>query len=531
MKLRKQISLRTIVVLALYNIIAFLIPAVKNTTFWVAYAFSNLSILISGLVILGALDKEGIKNKFQSMPMVYISLTYTTIQLVTVFFEIYYPINFRYSILINIVILGLSIIGFSIIGAGKKEIEKVEEKVQEKVFFIKELQTEIEIFVDKIKDEQTKKELNLLAETIKYSDPMSHSQLATIENQINTKVQKITQITDDNELIKETCKEIQQLLAERNKKAKIYKGQPEQDKEPQKPLNFKLIIAVIITILVLIGIAVTLYFTIILPNEQYNNAMKLYSNKQYIQAKSEFEKLGDYKDSQEKNKEITYEYATELFDKHDYDNAEKEFEVLGDYKDSKDKKNEIIYQNATNLYSNKEYSKAAEKFLLLDNYKDSKDKVMEIYNLFGDQDVVYFGEYKGKPIEWQILDTREHKVLLITKQCIDEMAYNTEYKAIEWKDSSIRKWLNEDFYNGFDEKEKSKILKNTEETDDIFLLSYENIKSYKKLKNTNTSWWLETSGDETTKAMYASENGTINTSGDTVTKLHGIRPSIWLTID
>lgn len=529
MKTRKQTIIIFLVLLAVYNLVAFLVPSEKNTTFWVAYCFSNLAVIISGLVILGALDKQSIERKIKGMPIVYIARTYLIIQLIMGFVEIFYPLNYRYSILINTIIFALTIIGFAIINAGKNEIQRVEEKVKEKVFFIKELQSEVELFANKISDETTKKEVESLAETIRFSDPMSHSQLATIENQINTKVQKLVQIVNNNEEVKQICNELQTLFAERNRKAKMYKNQPEQEERPQKPLNFKLIISIIVIVIVLILVLVTLYFTILIPNKQYDEAMKLYNDKQYEQAKMKFNELGDYKDSKEKQTEITYKYATELFNAKDYSNAEIEFSKIPEYKDSSERIKESIYQNATELLKNKDYTNAAWNFLRLDNYKDSKDRVIEIYNLFGEKDVIYFGKYNGSPIAWQILDMQENKVLLITKDAIDEMAYNTEYKTIDWESSTIRKWLNEEFYNTFDNTEKEKILAN--ESDNIFLLSNDDVKEYKKLKNTNTTWWLSTSGDETTKAMYVNSNGRIVKEGDIVTRLHGVRPSIWLNLD
>lgn len=565
MKSRKQITIISLIILIGYNLIAFIIPSLKNTTFWVAYCFSNLSIIISSLVILHALDEQGINNKFKNMPTVYATWSYLVIQLIMGFIEIYYPINFRYSILINAIILGLSTIILLGVNAGKKEIDRVEKKVQEKVFFIKELQADVEILVNKITNDNAKKELELLVETIKYSDPMSHSNLAAIENQITNEVTKLKQ-TEDIEDIKHICSELQQLFSERNKKAKLYKNQPEQIKSEQKPLNFKLIIAVIISIIIVIILSVTLYFTVIEPNKQYDEAMKLYNNKQYQEAKEAFNKLGDYKDSEEKKNQIMYTYAEELLNKKEYENAQKEFLKLGDYSDSKDKANEAIYQKAIELFNNKkyeqtielfnsiseykdsndkmkeamylnaeellnkkEYSKAAEEFLKLDNYKDSKTKVIEIYNLFGEKDVVYFGKYKGEPIAWQILNTKAHQVLLITKDAIDEMAFNKEYKSTDWESSSIRNWLNNEFYNTFDEKEKSKIIKNN--NDDVFLLSSDAIKTYKKLRNINMSWWIRTMGNEKTKAMFVTSSGTVDSNGDIVTKLHGVRPAIWLNLD
>lgn len=39
MKLRKQITITSLIILIGYNLTAFIIPSLKNTTFWVAYCF------------------------------------------------------------------------------------------------------------------------------------------------------------------------------------------------------------------------------------------------------------------------------------------------------------------------------------------------------------------------------------------------------------------------------------------------------------------------------------------------------------
>lgn len=529
MKTRKQTIIATLIILALYNVVAFLMPAIKNTNFWVAYVFSNLSIIIASLVIMGALDKDEIKEKVKGLPVASIAWGYLALQIILGFVETYYIMNYRYSILINTVLLGIVVIILVSSNAAKKEIDRVEQKVQEKVFFIKDLQADVELYAEKVTDAQAKKEVEELAETIRYSDPMSHSQLASIENQINNKVQSLKQVEDNSLQIKQICKELQGLLAERNKKAKIYKNQPEATDDTQKPLNFKMIIAVIVTIIVLIILGIVFYFTVMIPNKKYDEAMRLYTNNQYLQAKEAFAELGDYKDSEVKQKQIMYDYAIELWNKKDYSKAEKEFDKLGEYSDSKDKKNEVIYQNATELLEKKEYSKAAKEFSKLGDYKDAKAKVLEINNLFGEKDVIYLGTYKGNPIAWQVLETKGSKALLITRNTIDEMAYHTEFKAIEWKDASIREWLNGEFYNSFDEKEKARIIKTGK--DNVFLLSDKEVKKYEELKNAKTSWWLKTNGEEKTKSMYVSSNGTINKEGDIVTKLHGVRPAIWLDLE
>ncbi len=81
-------------------------------------------------------------------------------------------------------------------------------------------------------------------------------------------------------------------------------------------------------------------------------------------------------------------------------------------------------------------------------------------------DAVKFGSYEqdndlmnGKePIEWEVLDIVDGKALLISRYVLDEHRYNDSYDIVTWETCSLRKWMNEDFYNAaFGEDEKSKI--------------------------------------------------------------------------
>lgn len=74
---------------------------------------------------------------------------------------------------------------------GRSEIGRVSAKVREKTFYIKQLQTEIELLVDAETDIATKSALTQLAEKIRYSDPMSDEQIVDIENRIATKISEL----------------------------------------------------------------------------------------------------------------------------------------------------------------------------------------------------------------------------------------------------------------------------------------------------------------------------------------------------
>jgi hypothetical protein len=70
-----------------------------------------------------------------------------------------------------------------------------------------------------------KKTLKDLAETIRYSDPMSSPQLAAIENKIEAKAAALAEIVEKTDVdgAKTACNELQLLFADRNRKCKILK--------------------------------------------------------------------------------------------------------------------------------------------------------------------------------------------------------------------------------------------------------------------------------------------------------------------
>lgn len=92
-------------------------------------------------------------------------------------------------------------------------------KVNQKVFYIRELQADVEMLAEQEQNPEIKTSLTRLAERIRYSDPMSNVALADLEAKIQEKVTALR--TADYKL--EIIAELDLLLAERNRKAKILK--------------------------------------------------------------------------------------------------------------------------------------------------------------------------------------------------------------------------------------------------------------------------------------------------------------------
>ena len=229
MKITKNrgMSLATVfIILAVYNVVVFVIPFSRGGGFWTGYGFSMLAIFLTAAVGFYAFDREDLKSKVYGMPLMLVAWRYLVIQLIVGLVEMMVQniIPFQYGIVVNTVLLGACLIGLIAVNIGKEEIERIDEKIKEKVFYIRALQVDVEGLTGRVSDD-LKKILKELAETIRYSDPMSSPQLAAIENKIETKVAVLTEAVEkaDGDAIKALCGELQQLFAERNRKCKILK--------------------------------------------------------------------------------------------------------------------------------------------------------------------------------------------------------------------------------------------------------------------------------------------------------------------
>lgn len=168
--------------------------------------------------------------------------------------------------------------------------------------------------------------------------------------------------------------------------------------------------------------------------------------------------------------------------------------------------------------------------------------------------------YVFDDIKWRVLAKENGKVLLISDRILDAIIFSPRNEVIsEWKDSFIREWLNDYFYNAaFTEEEKEAIIKSTietdgEETEDkIFLLSTEDVTD-RSLYFTNDSeriakqtlyavrrgaqtgdesagrWWLRTPGTRENTVQVVRANGSLAENSYTVMSNDcGVRPAMWV---
>ena len=137
---------------------------------------------------------------------------------------------------------------------------------------------------------------------------------------------------------------------------------------------------------------------------------------------------------------------------------------------------------------------------------------------------VFFGKYEqdnqsytnNEQIEWIVLDIKNGKALLLSKYILDAKRFNENSDYNTWEYSSLRTWLNNDFYNkAFNNYEKEAIVRTDNMTfenktwetkggnqtqDNVFLLSlYEADKYFPNYRENTVA--------VTTATAYAYSNG------------------------
>ena len=482
------------IIFVIFNIVTFLLQFVNTINFWLSYCFATFSILLLLFATFLVLGENGLKAKFLSFPIAKIAWVYLVLQLAFAFWQMENPLfSYQLALIGNSGLLGLFLILAITAFIGKDEIAKIDEKNAIKVFHIKNLQADIELM--KTTDKDLLKTLGDLAESIQFSDPISYSGLATVENKIENKIELLKEKLNNTGAALALCDEIQQLIKERNSKAKLLKGVP----EPQSSVDntgVKVVGVTFSIISVLAAVVLIICFSII-PLNKYNTAIKFYNDGEYEQAKIVFENLGNFRDSVERI-ELTEEKIKD----------EKYMKAEGEYKDEH-------YVEAIAIYTE------------LGDYKDSKKRIDQIYNMWANGEDIYFGSYKGKPVAWIVLERNDREMLLIAKEPVIQLAMNDELKNVDWNDSSLKKWLNNDFLSDFSDDQKEKIIKST---DKVFLLSESEFNNYSEIfdRKSTSDWWLSTKTDS--GFMFIDGSGKINTDGESVVRAKGIRPAIWINL-
>ncbi len=188
-----------------------------------------------------------------------------------------------------------------------------------------------------------------------------------------------------------------------------------------------------------------------------------------------------------------------------------------------------------------------------------KDRLSEAEVL----DIVVFGKYEqdgdsknGKEgIEWIVLENKDGKLLLISRNCLDTAKFNDSRSECSWQNSSLRNWLNSDFASeAFSESELGLVSETIHEgsdlSDRIFVPSKSEVLNYlgfdswrstaatdhasskgARVENGRCWWWLRDEGSVDSSAAYVHFDGSVRENGFAVDYDQvGVRPMIYVDV-
>lgn len=233
MKLNKnQIrSIVTVVVIfAVYNVLAFVLPFKHTGLFWIGYSFGLVSIIVSMMILALAFGKNGTaKSSFYGFPIARIGVLYSAVQVPLSFLAMALAgmagIPLWPFVLVFILILGAAVLGTVATDATRDEIVRQDIKLAKDVSAIRALRSLGNSLVTQCADEEAKKELKKLSDTINYCDPVSNDATIAAETELKAVMDEIQQaiVDDDVTSVVPLCKKAEAILAERNRLCKLNK--------------------------------------------------------------------------------------------------------------------------------------------------------------------------------------------------------------------------------------------------------------------------------------------------------------------
>ena len=208
---------------ALFNAIVFLAPIEHDSGFWVGYAFITVAFLGQFGCTYKAFKAENLKKCFYNVPLITISYTGLIVMLIVGSVCMVIPgIPNWLGVTVCLIVLGITAVAVISAGAVGSVVDNLDQKVEEKTTFIRNLTIDAENLMNRAKAPMLKNQCKKVWEAVRYSDPMSSKELSNVEQRIQEEFDVLIDavIADDLDCTESAARELLVLIADRNKKCK-----------------------------------------------------------------------------------------------------------------------------------------------------------------------------------------------------------------------------------------------------------------------------------------------------------------------
>ena len=227
----KLYALGWVLVLGLFNLIAFIVPGWPTLekltpSFWIGY--SSITIAMIGQLICAwmAFGRKDVKGTFYNISLMSISyggLVATFI--VGAICMIISPLPYWIATIACAIVLVVNILAVAKATVAIEAVEKIDVKVAQATSFIYTKRADSEALLARAKSDEAKAACKNVRDAFKYCDPMSNAALDTIESGIDNHFALFAKAVADNqaEVIASESEELLALIAARNSTCKSLK--------------------------------------------------------------------------------------------------------------------------------------------------------------------------------------------------------------------------------------------------------------------------------------------------------------------
>lgn len=225
-KIRFFVSLA--IVFAVFTVIAFVIPVPHGAVFWLCYAFGVIALAAQLHAYPKAFAGESPRSKFYGFPLARISTIYLCVQLVlSLAFMLLglIPVPLWIPVILFVLLLAAAALGFIAADSVKDEVERQDTVHKANVDTMRALQSKSAFIAGQCEDPETKNALDKLAESFRFSDPVSGEALSGIEASLNAQVDELQSAVMEKDFYsaRRLCARIEATLADRNRLCKLNK--------------------------------------------------------------------------------------------------------------------------------------------------------------------------------------------------------------------------------------------------------------------------------------------------------------------
>lgn len=226
-KIRAIVAL--VVLLALYNLVVFLVPFAKTATFWWSYGFTWVCFgVVAAAIYIAFIKNPDARSRFYGFPIAKIGVAYGVFQLIAglVFMAVGQWVPAWVAVLVYAIALGAAALGLISAEAVVDEIRQQDTQLKKDVSAMRAIQSKMGRLASQCQDPEAAVAVEALAEEIRYSDPVSNDSLTDAEADLGAAVDELVDavVDGDSEAIKQLCRKATVLLNERNRLCKLNKS-------------------------------------------------------------------------------------------------------------------------------------------------------------------------------------------------------------------------------------------------------------------------------------------------------------------